>query len=185
MGGSGPVTCDSVFSVSSDGYVRAPGASGCWHGYAFPGSDSGSVIAPTTFGMCGAGCMLRVSGTLGSATAANDYSGLVFVGFNLNQAAGTTTTGSVTPTGTSLQVTYTKVSGPSIVRIQIQNGSTRWCAQLAGSPVNIPYASFNTACWDGTGSAYAKQPIQNIALIAPGGTAAVPIDMTLVSVKDT
>jgi hypothetical protein len=51
--------------------------------------------------------------------------------------------------------------------------------------VNIPYASFNTACWDGTGSAYAKQPIQNIGLIAPGGPAAVPIDMTLVSVKDT
>ena len=186
MGGVGVVTCDGVFSVGADGFVRAPGVSGCWHGYAFAGGDTGSLVMPTSFATCGAGCQLRVSGTLGPATAANNYSGVVYLGFNLNQAAGSSTLGGrVTPTGTSLQVTYTKVSGPTIVRIQIQSGSTRWCAQLAGSPVNIPYATFNTACWDMTGSAYAKQPIESVQLVAPGGAAAVPIDMTLVSVKDT
>jgi hypothetical protein len=170
--------------VSADGFVRAPGASGCWHGYAYSGSDSGSVINPRNFSMCGAGCMLRVSGTLGPAIAANDYSGVAFVGFNLNQAMGSATLGRVTPTGTSLQVTYTKVSGPAIVRIQIQSGSTRWCAQLGGSPVTIPYTTFNTACWDGSGTAYAKQSIEQLGLVAPGGAAAVPLDMTLVSVRD-
>jgi hypothetical protein len=174
-----------LFSVGADGFVRAPGVSGCWHGYPYAGGDTGSVVMPTTFAMCGAGCMLRLSGTLGPATAANNYSGVVYIGFNLNQAMGTTTPGTVTPTGTSLQVTYTKVSGPSIVRVQIQRGATRWCAELAGSPVNIPYASFNTACWDMSGTAYSKQPIEAIQLVVPGGAAAVPIDLTLVSVKDS
>jgi len=139
---------------------------------------------PTTFSMCGTGCMLRVSGTLGAATAANSYAGVVFVGFNINQTAGSSVVGRFTPAGTSLVVTYTKVSGPATIRVQIQAGTSRWCANLSASPATIPYTTFNTACWDTSGTAYAKQPIEALQLVVPGGPTATPIDMTLNSVRD-
>jgi hypothetical protein len=137
------------------------------------------------FGTCGMGCMLRTSGTLGPANAANNYAGYVFLGFNTNQVSGSSTFTTIAPTGSSLVVAYTKAAGPATIRVQLQAGSTRWCANLTASPATIPYAMFNTACWDGSGTAYAKQPIDAVQLVAPGGEAAQMIDMTLVSVKDT
>jgi hypothetical protein len=50
--------------------------------------------------------------------------------------------------------------------------------------MTVPYTTFNTACWDNSGTAYAKQPIEAVQLVAPGDMAAAPLDMTLVSVKD-
>jgi hypothetical protein len=182
-GRGGSASCGDTFAVGGDGLVLAPGASGCWHGYAYPGGDVGSVVMPTSFATCGAGCVLRVSGTLGPSVAPN-FSGAVFVVFNLNQATSSSTPATVVPAGTALEVTYTKVSGPAAVRLQIHDASTRWCVTLAGSPVTIPYTSFNTACWDNSGSSYAKQPIQGVQLVAPGGSGAQPFDMTLVSVRD-
>jgi hypothetical protein len=187
-GGSAPVACDAAFAVAADGFVRAlAAASGCWHGYAFAGGDTGSMVMPTSFAMCGMGCMLRASGTVGPATAANMYTGVVYLGFNINQPLGSPTPGTLAPAGTGLTVTYTKASGPATIRVQIQAGSTRWCANLTASPMTIPYTMFNTACWDNTGTAYAKQPIEAVQLVIPGPDAAagVAFDMTLVSVKDT
>src|SRR6185503_5814179 len=146
--GSGMTTCDAAFAAGADGFIRAPGASGCWHGYAYAGGDTGSTVMPTTFAMCGMGCMLHVSGTLGAATAANAYAGVAFLGFNINQAAGASAVGTLAPTGTSLVVTYTKTAGPATIRAQIQAGTSRWCANLTTSPATIAYTAFNTACWD-------------------------------------
>jgi hypothetical protein len=187
--GSGPaVTCDAAFVAGADGFVRAPGAGGCWHGYAYAGGDTGSTLTTmTSFATCGMGCALRVAGTLGPATMANNYIGVVYLGFNINQAAGIPTPSTRVPTGTGLEITFTKVSGPATIRVQIQAGMSRWCAPLATSPAVIPYTTFNTMCWEAvppaTG-AYAKQPIEAVQLVAPGGETAVPIDMTLVSVRE-
>ena len=64
-------------------------------------------------------------------------------------------------------------------------GATRWCATLTASPATIPYTMFNTTCWEpASGTAYAKQPIEAVQLVAPGDMAAAPLDMTLVSVKE-
>jgi hypothetical protein len=188
--GAGMLMCGATFEVGTDGFVRAPGTTGCWNGYAYSGGDAGSMLTtPTSFGTCGMPCMLRVAGTLGPANAANLYAGVVYLGFNVNQAAGTTTPGVIAPTGTGLQVTYTKTAGPATIRVQIQTAggasATRWCANLTASPATIPYSMFNTQCWDNLGTAYAKQPIEAIQLVAPGGEAAQAIDMTFVSVKDT
>ena len=192
-GGAGTgstVACDAAFVAAADGFVRAPAAGGgCWHGYAFAGGDTGSMLTTMpSFAMCAtapAPCTLRVAGTLGPATATNMYIGVVYLGFNINQAAGATAGTAIVPTGTGLTVTYTKVSGPATIRIQIQDATTRWCANLTASPATIPYTMFNTACWEPTsGVAYAKQPITQVQLVAPGEATAVPIDMTLVSVKD-
>jgi hypothetical protein len=147
----------------------------------------GSMIMPTSYSACGAGCMLRFSGTLGAANEANMYSGVVFLGFNVNQAAGAAAKGTVVPTGTGLTATFTNTGASPVVRIQISAGSdaaTRWCANaVSGTP--IPYAMFNTTCWAPVAAgAYAMQPIDTVQLVLPGGEADAPFDITLVSVTD-
>ena len=73
-GSSGTTTCGSAFEVNPNGFTKAPAAGGaCWKGYAFAGGDVGSTIMPATFMACGAGCMLRMMGTVGPATATNSY----------------------------------------------------------------------------------------------------------------
>ncbi len=181
--GTSAVACDAAFVVDPDGFVRAPAAGGgCWHGYSSVGGDTASTVTPKDFAACGAGCMLTAMGTVGPAVAP-DYAGTIWLGFNLNQAAGGGTTSTVTPAGTSLVVNYTS-TGPA-VRVQIAAGSTRWCAPLTSSPATIPYTMFNTECWEGgMGTAYAMQPIDAVQLIVPGGAAAAAFTIALVSVKD-
>jgi hypothetical protein len=187
--GGPAIECPAVFAVGADGFVRAPAAGGgCWHGYASAGGDTTSTPMPTSFAACGAGCMLRFSGTVG-ASVEPTYAGVVYMGFNLKQASGAATKTTVTPAGTSLTVEYTNTSMSPIVRVQLSAGSaatTRWCAPLTTATSVIPYAMFNTECWEGgAGTAYAKEPIDTVQLIIPGGAAAAEFDVTLVSVKDT
>jgi hypothetical protein len=141
---------------------------------------------PTMFGSCGAGCMLKASGTVGPATAANSYAGVVYLGFNLNQATGASAKTTVVPTGAGLAVQYTNTGASAIVRVQLSAGTTRWCAPLTSASATIPYAMFNTECWEGgAGTAYAKEAIDTVQLIIPGADAEAAFDITLVSVKDT
>jgi hypothetical protein len=190
-GGASTVACDTAFAVGSDGFVRAPMLGGaCWHGYATAGIGTGdmeSMIMPTSFGMCGPSCMLSISGTVGSATEANNYIGVAFLSFNANQAAGASAKGTVTPTGTNMIVRY--ASTAAVTRIQISAGSaatTRWCATLTGSPATIPYTMFNTECWEGgLGTAYNKAPIDTVQLVVPGGMAAANFSLTLTSISET
>ena len=64
----------------------SPGASGgCLHGYAFAGGDAGSTIMPKDFATCGTPCMLKMTGTVGAATAANSYAGVGYIGFSVGQ----------------------------------------------------------------------------------------------------
>lgn len=178
------VTCDAAFAVGTDGFVRAPGTSGCWHGYAYASGDSGSTVTPESFETCGSGCTLHVTGTVGAANADNNYAGYVVVGFNISQASGGGTVETTTPSGSSLTMTFTKVSGPDL-RVQLQSGSTTWCASVTSSPATVAYTDFNTECWEGgAGTAYAMQPIDAVQLSLPGAETATPFDVTLVSAAD-
>ena len=66
-------------------------------------------------------------------------------------------------------------SSSSGLRIQIQDAlgeteaSHRWCAIYNG-PGLIPWNSFNTACWDNSGSSYSKEPINAVLVAVPGDT---------------
>ena len=176
-GGSIGVTCGAALEASADGFVRAPAAGGgCWHGYSFAGGDTGSTITPKDFSTCGTPCMLKMSGTVGPATMANSYVGVAYIGFNLGQDNGATTVPTVTPTGTGVTVTFSATTATLPLRAQLSGtGSTFWCFNITGaSPQTIPYGMFNTACWDNSGTAYAKQPITNFELVVPGGAAATP-----------
>jgi len=187
--GAGPVTCGTSFAIAADGFVRAPAAGGaCWHGYAMTGGDPDSVVTPTSFSNCGVGCVLRATGIVNAANDTNNYAGVVFLGFNLNQAPGTTTAGTVTPTGNGLALNFTNTGGSGTVRIQISQGTsatTRWCADLTAPPTTVPYSRFNTACWNGTGTTYANEPIDTVQIVIPGAAVSYPFDFTLLSVKDT
>jgi len=127
-----------------------------------------------------------MQGTVGPAVAPS-YAGVAYLGFNLGQNAGSTTVPTVTPTGTGLTVTFSATTATLPLRVQlVGTGSTFWCYTITGaSPVTIPYAMFNTACWDGSGTAYAKQPITSIELVVPGGaTATSGVSVTLSGVRE-
>jgi hypothetical protein len=184
------VACDAAWTVGADGFVKAPVAGGgCWHGYAFAGADPTSTAMPTTFEACGAGCVLRFSGSVAPSAT---FSGTAYIGFNIGQAANGTS-GTVVPAGTGLIVNFTNTGG-SPLRVQMQGptGDTvatdRWCADLVGAtgPVTIPYTMFNTQCWvGGAGTAYAKQPIKAVQLVIPGADVdPVAFDVTITSVSE-
>ena len=50
-----------------------------------------------------------------------------------------------------------------------QDETTEWCAPLpAGGSGTIPWAMFNTQCWDGTGIAFvAGTPISKVQVVLP------------------
>lgn len=178
-GGAGGV------GMSGGGYL----VSGAWHGYVYDSaSGTGSTISPKDFTMNTAN---QPFCAMGSVAPMADYSGTAIVGFNLNQAAGSMTFGTVTPTANGIIVNVTN-TGASPLRVQLQgpNGATdatqRWCAPLTGTgDVTIPYSSFNTACWDGSGTAYAGEPIAAAQILVPGtNTDAVPFNFCLNSISD-
>ena len=189
-GGGAVVACDMPWAVGNDGFVKAKGAgTGCFHGYAFASASPAatSKAMPTSFAMCGAGCMLCFSGTVGATV--ND---VALMGFNVSQSPGASATAVATPTGTGLTVGFTK-TGTFPLRVQIQakaaTAMTRWCYTIpdtAVSPVTIPYAMFNTECWvGGKGTAYAKEPIESMMLLIPGNaTAETPFEACLTSVTE-
>jgi hypothetical protein len=188
-GGGSAISCDAAWSVGNDGFVKAKGVgTTCWHGYAFASAtETTSSAAPTTFGMCGADCKLCFTGSVGATV--ND---VALIGFNLSQSPGSQNTAMVTPTGTGVSVSFTK-TGTFPLRVQIQakaaTAATRWCYTIpdtATSPVTIPYAMFNTECWEGgKGTAYAKGQIEAIMLLIPGNaTAATPFDACLTGVLE-
>jgi hypothetical protein len=189
-GGAAMVTCEAAFAAGNDGFVKAKGAGAtCWHGYAFAGkAGEGSTVDKTTFSTCGAGCMICAKGEVGASDSA-----VAFVGFNVAQSPGSSAAGSIAPTGTGLTVTFTK-TGTFPLRVQIQgvggdkDETKRWCYTVTTSPVTIPYAMFNTQCWEGgAGTAYAKEPIQAVQLLIPGSasaTAATPYDACITGASD-
>lgn len=178
------------------GYFR----SGTWNGYAFTGANvdvvPGTTITPTSFEMLPPGEAFCVSGSVAADPDTDGpmgplgYRGVSLLGFNINQpqqaAMGEAepAIGTAVPTGTGIAVSFTKTTA-SPLRIQIQgpNGETdendRWCYEIVDTtgPVFAPYQEFNTKCWDGTGTAYLRQPLSAVLFTVPGGaTAATAYD---------
>ncbi len=164
--------------------------SGAWHGYAWTNAaGTGSTIMPNDFAARAVGAPFCVSGTVGAST---NFSGLALLGVNLNQAQTGTNPPlmTVTPTSGGLNINVMN-KGTSTLRVQIQGptGATdatdRWCAPVVGSGGFIPWTSFNTKCWDASGTTYAKQPLQQVQVMVPGGTtAAIAYDFCLTSIGE-
>ena len=161
------------------GYVTT----GSWRGYPWTAASSGSTITPVNFSGQAANSPLCVSGSVAPAA---DYSGYAMVGVNLNQApAATASVNTVVPTGTGVTVNVSNPGG-SVLRVQIAgptgdtDATDRWCAPITGTGGFMPWSSFNTACWDGSGTAYNKQPIKQLDISVPGDSVAtVPFSFCL------
>jgi hypothetical protein len=188
-GGAG-VACPTAFSVNSGGFVTMPASGGaCWHGYAYTFHDAlgTTTTSPTTFAGCGSPCSLAVTGTIGASTAANSYGTYAGVGFALNQdVGGTGTSGTVSPHGTGLTVTFDNAFSTAGLQVVLSDGTNNWCSIVVSSPATILYSAFNTKCYDTPvdGTAYAKQPITGIQLDVPGGAVSMVYGLSLIKVVE-
>lgn len=177
--GSALVSCDSSFSVGNDGFVRMLAHEACWHGYAFSGKSSASSLSPTTWSNCGPDCQLAVVGTLSGSSSAYGY-----LGFYLNQAPGSASEDPVTPTGTGIKITHTYTS---VLKAYLElhvSGTEVYCVELPASGTTVPYASFKTACWDQTGTTYAKQPLSAIEVSIEGNDSPADFDLHITSIAE-
>jgi hypothetical protein len=148
-------------------------SSGSWHGYVWTSAQgTGSTIMPMDFKAQATGMPRCVKGSVAPAA---DYSGTAMLGFNLNQPSGSSALMTVTPTKAGVMLDV-KNNGSSPLRFQVTAGEgasqQRWCASITGSGGFIPWTSLNTACWDGTGMAYNKEPISAAMVLVPGTNAA-------------
>lgn len=182
---NGGTTAPAVSGMDMGNYF----VSGPWHGYAWTTAQgAGSTIEPMDFSMQTTGMPRCVKGSVAMTT---DYSGIAMLGLNLNQDNSTGAAQmTVTPTQDGLMYDVTNTGG-SLLRVQIQtpDGATdanaRWCAAISDKVGFIPWTGFNTMCWDGSGTAYAKQPISQLSILVPGtNAAAVPFDFCLNSVSE-
>jgi len=161
-----------------------------------PYFTSGNLNGYTWVGQAGAGTTLTATGLAtsefsapiciqGSVAATPDYSGNAMVGLNLNQAMSGEPM-AFTPTLAGLQLGVTnRVASPLRIQLQTADGAGLWCAEVTGAGGFIPWTDFNTACWDGSGAAYARQPISLAMITVPGTTtAAVPYDFCLNSLAE-
>ena len=184
-------TCGASFAVQSAGFVTMPSKAGtCWSGYGYTYVDAyGSTVSPSTppaFSACGSPCSLTMTGNILAVTGTNySFEGL---GFGLGQIWAGTANAEVAPTGTGLTIAFANTTPASLpLRAQITDGTTTWCYTVTGaSPVTIPYASFNTKCYDTPpdGTAYAKAPINAIQLQIAGGTTAGAVNVTITSITE-
>jgi hypothetical protein len=165
--GTGAGAAGGGAPTSGGGYI----VSGNFKGYAWTGvTGMASTIMPKDFAGLAAGAPLCVMGTV---EASADYSAVGMLGVNLNQANTTDAPlMTVTPTGTGLMVDINN-TGNSLLRVQVQtmdgdtNADHRWCAPVSGKGGLIPWATFNTKCWDNSGTAYAMEPISTAIVSVP------------------
>lgn len=163
--------------------------SGSWHGFAWTSAAGmGSTIMPMDFSAVTAGMPRCVKGSVAATT---DYSGTAMLGVNLNQDNSTGAMQmTVTPSKAGVQIEVMN-NAMSPLRLQVQgldgatNADDRWCAVVSGTGGFIPWSMFNTACWDGSGKAYNKEPISAAMLLVPGTTgSAVAFDFCLKSLSE-
>jgi hypothetical protein len=159
-------------------------------GYAFAYSDSDngnggmSSICLRTDALC-------AKGTVGSnaASSSKDYG--AGVGFTLNQpnAMGcmATTAAGFTPSGLGIEYKLNVTTAPpNGFRVAIDSGGTDYCATAHGNVGYIPWASFNTKCWDLSGTSLGNSPPSgsiHVEFQLPASSTAGPFDFCVDSVS--
>jgi len=146
-----------------------------WHGFAWIATDSlGSTVTPTDFSAHQANAPFCASG---SVVADSGYAGVAMIGFNLNQpeSGGTDSEGVWAVTGAGVAYSLSNPGG-SPLRLQIMGAAgyptETWCALIDGTSGTIPWSSFNTACWNNSGTTYDPSiPLESIQITVPGGNA--------------
>ncbi len=175
--GTAPSATGSL-SMSST-YVTGSNYSG--YGYAFisPSATVGGTSTNCTMGGTKAIC---AGGTLPADSSNGTIAG---IGLNLNQSSATgSTANNLSITLSSVTVGFVNPGG-SALRVQIVQGtSTYYCYDIstATSPVTLTPSQFNTACYNGSGTAWDGTNASAVQLIIPSlATANVPFAACLTS----
>lgn len=168
-----PSTSGSPASSSASGSSGGPGlmcpSNYCTFGlggYAFGYADSQNMApqnpgtSTATLATDGSLCISGSVGIIGGTPP--DYSDDwgCGIGVNVNQMMGMgTPKNAFTLTGTGVTVNVSTVPSCTVARVVLdQSGATpAYCAALTPG-VEIPWSKFNTACWDGSGTALAGPP---------------------------
>lgn len=190
--GSGGMIITGAGSGGSTG-TGTPGAlsptngfatNGTWMGYAFTATfGTTATISPVCPTPCFTGTMpLCASGTVGADPT---FGSGALLGWNVAQAmptaGGTATVGTVATSGTGVAVTVSAAVTGGRVQIQGATSANTWCANLTGTTAMIPWAMFNTKCWDPpSGTAFtAGTAISAVQIVVPAMGTAVPFNFCL------
>jgi hypothetical protein len=118
-------------------------------GYNFAYGDMG----PVTVYCAGANAACLAGQTSPTNPPSYTYYG---IGIGINLA-----TGSPVPpvqlTGAGLTVKLSALPAPG-ARVVVTVAGVDYCAAISTNPITIPWANFNTKCWDGTGTALPFAP---------------------------
>jgi hypothetical protein len=168
-------TAPGAPAIRSDGYVSVDAGAYVFVGYvsSYTGGSGSSI--ELTYGSTS----FCAAGSVGANSAYQSWAG---AGFNVNQSQSGEggTAASLALDAHDLSLTFTNTAG-SPLEIQLTDSTFRyWCYTLTdvASPVVIPLSSFNSACWDGSGTKFTPgTEIQAIQLIVPGSaTSTTPFD---------
>jgi hypothetical protein len=152
-------------------------------GYSYNYADKmGSMACNDANALCGAGM-----------TAAKDTAGMIWgagIGFNLNQMMAT---GSASPPinmfavpTTAKGIAYGLSALPTQgARLIIDQAGADYCFTMAAGTGNVPWAMFNTKCWDNSGTALTGAPSMatHIQFQVNAATAAGSFDFCVTSVS--
>jgi hypothetical protein len=150
-------------------------------GYAYSYQDGkGSTACMTSDALCG-------KGTTGVADMAGTIWG-AGIGVNLNQAAATTSASppvnSTSVTGTGIQYSLSNLP-PQGMRIVIDNGGTDYCAPIDAASGTVYWSTFNTKCWDDSGTSLSGAPSSATHLLfqVTADNATTPFDVCVTGVS--
>ena len=134
----------------STGGIACPGgkcAVGSYSGSGFTASDGiASTICLSANSLCAAG----TTNTAQSADTTTNW-GTAF-GFSLSPSSTGTNLVGVQLGGSGIAVTLSSLPTGALARIQVSVGSGNYCAAMSASSQTIPWTSFNTACWNNSGT---------------------------------
>jgi hypothetical protein len=132
---------------------------GAYSGYDFTFNDkTKSTVCMLPSSLCGAGTVGAQDPPTYSVWGAG-------FGFSLSTFTTATTEVPVQLTGTGVTVTVTSLPTNADMRLQVKHyvgaTGTTYCALMTTATQTIPWASFNTMCWD---------PTKGVALTGPPNT---------------
>jgi hypothetical protein len=167
-GGVVSTTCSVTDGVGTFSRNSGDGRfeSGTGSGYAFayvspytggPATDCGAPTNTAT-GICASG----------TVPAQASYTAVSGIAWNVNQPGGVGTTAAVyAGTVTNVGLSY-KNNTTSTLRVQASTTSGDYCYTLgAGTSAALTAASFNSACWNGSGTNWNGVGLKSIQLITP------------------
>jgi hypothetical protein len=154
-------------------------------GYAYAYTDSQTAPIPSTAcvdsnALCGAG-ITQVADSKGNTWGAG-------VGITLNQAMATSSTNPpanqfplpATSTGVRYALSALPAQGAKLI---IDNAGVDYCANITAVTGTIDWISFNTKCWDGSGTALEAPPTAtHLQFQATAVASATPFDFCVTSV---